>query len=162
MQIQLVAKPDSHPTAPPRSQPHATSATTGSPVTVGGGAPPRFEFEFQVEKVDVKTGIMVEERQVECDEITQKSLGLLLTLPAWYQTWINTATETMLEKSKKLRTALAEKEAKAVTLKKLAREDGDYYHQLQVSVTGAPNQYPDERYCLKNGRYSIPIIILSP
>ena len=83
----------------------------------------------------MKTGIMVEEMQMECDEMTQKSLALLLTLPGWYQTWINTATETMLEKSKKLRTALAEKEAKAKTLKKLAREDGDYYHQLQVRLS---------------------------
>ena len=30
------------------------------------------------------------------------------------------------------------------------------------TVTGAPHQYPDQRYCLKDGRYSIPITILSP
>ena len=30
------------------------------------------------------------------------------------------------------------------------------------TVTGAPHQYPDRRYCLKDGRYSIPITILSP
>ena len=29
-------------------------------------------------------------------------------------------------------------------------------------VTGAPHQYPDQRYCLKDGRYSISITILSP
>ena len=33
---------------------------------------------------------------------------------------------------------------------------------ILIVVTGAPHQYPDQRYCLKDGRYSIPITILSP
>ena len=130
MKIKLVAEPDSHPTTPPRSQPHATSATTKTPATVGWGAPPGFEFEFHVEKVDAKTVMVVEEKKMEWDEMTQKSLALLLTLPGWYQTWFNTATGTMLEKNEKLRTTLAQKKAKVERMKKLASEDGDYYHQL--------------------------------
>ena len=31
-----------------------------------------------------------------------------------------------------------------------------------TGVMGAPHQYPDQRYCLKDGRCSIPITILSP
>ena len=52
--------------------------------------------------------------------MTQKSLALLPTLPGWYQTWSNTTTETMLVKNEKLRTALAEKEAKVERMKKFA------------------------------------------
>ena len=125
-QIKLVTEPDSHPITLPRSQPHVTSATPETPATVGGGAPPGFEFEFQVEKVDADTGMVVEERKMEWDEITQKSLALLPSLPGWYQTWFNTATGTMLEKNERLKTALAEKEAQVQRLIKLAREDGEY------------------------------------
>ena len=83
-----------------------------------------------MEKVDAKTVMVVEEKKMEWDEMTQKSLALLLTLPGWYQTWFNTATGTMLEKNEKLRTTLAQKKAKVKRMKKLASEDGDYYHQL--------------------------------
>ena len=39
-----------------------------------------------------------------------------------------------------------------------------YYQftRMGVGVTGAPHQYPDQRYCLKDGRYFIPITLLSP
>ena len=40
-------------------------------------------------------------------------------------------------------------------------EDGDP-EELEASVTGAPHQYPNQWYCLKDGRYSIPITIISP
>ena len=139
-QIKLVAEPDSHPITPPQSQPHATSATPETPATVGGGAPPGFEFEFQVEKVDGDTGMVVEERKMEWDEMTQKSLALLPSLPGWYQTWFNTATGTMLEKNERLKTALAEKEAQVQRLKKLAREDGEYYHRLQVRLSNLEDE----------------------
>ena len=84
-QIKLVAEPDSHPTTPPRSQPHATSVTPETPATVGRGAPSGFGIEFQVEKVEGKTGMMVEERKMEWDEITKKGLALLQTLPGWFK-----------------------------------------------------------------------------
>ena len=100
-QIKLVAEPDSYPSTPPRSQPHATSATPETPATVGRGAPPGFEFEFQVEKVDADIGMVVEETQMVWDEMTQKSLALLPSLPGWYQTWFNTAMGTMLEKNER-------------------------------------------------------------
>ena len=107
-----MAETGSHPTTPPRSQPHAASATLETPATVGRHAVPRFEFDVQVEKVDAETGVIVEERKMEWDEMNQKSVALLLTLPGWYQIWFNNATGTILETNKKLRTALAEKEAK--------------------------------------------------
>ena len=139
-QIKLVAGPDGHPITRPRSQPHATSATPETPTTVGGGAPPGFEFEFQVEKVDADTGMVVEERKMEWNEMTQKSLALLPSLPGWYQTWFNTATGTMLEKNERLKTVLAEKEAQVQRLKKLAREDGEYYHCLQVRLSNLEDE----------------------
>ena len=64
-QIKVGAEPDSHLTTSPRSQPHTTSATPKIPANVGGGALPLFEFEFQVEKVDSKTGMVVEARNMK-------------------------------------------------------------------------------------------------
>ena len=39
-------------------------------------------------------------------------------------------------------------------------EDASSSTSTTHTVTGAPHQYPDQRYCLKDGRYSIPITIL--
>ena len=49
----------------------------------------------------------------------------------------------------------------------IPRMAGIIYRMIQsksihCNVTEAPHQYPDQRYCLKDGRYSIPITILSP
>ena len=67
--------------------------------------------------------------------MTAKSLALLPTLPSWNQTLFHTATGTMLEKNVRLNCALAEQEANIKRMKKLAREDGDYYEQLQVRLS---------------------------
>ena len=73
-----MAEPDSHPTTPPRTQPLATSATAETPATIGGGGPPGFEFEFQLENVDPTTGMMVEGHRMAWDEMTQESTALYL------------------------------------------------------------------------------------
>ena len=130
-----MAEPDSHPTTLPRTQPLATSATPETPATVGGGAPPGFEFEFQLENVDPTTGMMGEGHRMAWDEITQERTALLLTLPDWFQAWFGTVTRSLRTRCKKLETALAEKEAQAKRIKKLAQEDGDYYHRLQVRLS---------------------------
>ena len=88
-----------------------------------------------MKKVDAKTGMIVEEGNMEWDEMTHKSFVLLPTVSSWYQTWLKIATGTMLEKNEEMRTALAEKEAKIERMKKLATEDGDYYHQFQVRLS---------------------------
>ena len=139
-QIKLVAEPDSHPTTPPRTQPHATSAIPETPATIGGGAPPGFEFEFQLENVDPTTGMMVEGHRMAWDEMTQESTALLLTLPDWFQAWFCTASKSMRTKCMKLETALAENEAQVQRLKKLAKEDGDYYHRLQVRLSNLEDE----------------------
>ena len=77
----------------------------------------------------------MEERKMEWDEMTQKRLTLPPTLSGWYQTCFNTMTGIMLEKNGKLRTGLAEREAKVKRMKKLAREDDDYYHQRQARLS---------------------------
>ena len=72
--------------------------------------------------------------------MTQESAALLLTLPDWFQAWFSTATRSMRTKCKKLETVLAEKEAQVQRLKKLAKEDGDYYHRLQVRLSNLENE----------------------
>ena len=46
----------------------------------------------------------------------------------------------MLEKNERLKTALAEKEAQVQRLKKLAGEDGEYYHRLQVRLSNLEDE----------------------
>lgn len=63
-QITLVAEPDSYSTTLPTTQPLATSASLETPATVGGSASPRLEFDFQVQNLDVETGIMMEGHKI--------------------------------------------------------------------------------------------------
>ena len=46
----------------------------------------------------------------------------------------------MRTKCKRLETALAEKEAQVQRLRKLAKEDGDYYHRLQVRLSNLEDE----------------------
>ena len=79
--------------------------------------------------------MMGEGHRMAWDEMTQERTALLLTLPDWFQAWFGTVTRSLRTRCKKLETALAEKEAQAKRIKKLAQEDGDYYHRLQVRLS---------------------------
>ena len=140
--MKLVAEPDSHPTTPPRTHPYATSATPETPATVGGGAPPGFEFECQLENLDTTTGMMTEGHGMTWDEMTEERITLLLTLPDWFQAWFSAAPKSMLTKHKRLETALADKEVQVERIKKLAHEDVAYYYQLQVRLSKLEEEKP--------------------
>ena len=134
-QIKLGAEPDSHPTTAPQTQLPAISAIPETPITVGGGALPGIQFEFQVEEVDARTCMVVEGRKIEWEEMGKESTALLLTLPGWFQTWFDTVTRTLLEKNEKLKSVLAARDEQIKRMRGLARVDGEYYHRLQVRLS---------------------------
>ena len=80
-----MAEPDRQATTPPWTQPHTNSTTPETPATIGGGALPGFEFEFQLVNLDATTGMMTEGHRMAWDGITEESMALLLTLPDWFQ-----------------------------------------------------------------------------
>lgn len=83
----------------------------------------------------MKISMIVEDHEITCDEITQESTALLLTLPDWFQAWIGTTTRSMQTKSQKLKTAIRENEGPVKRMREFTQEEGDHHEHLWVRLS---------------------------